>query len=32
MIVPVKIWTDFKHKVGLPKYETTGAAGIGVGA
>ena len=32
MIVPVKIWTDFKHKDGLPKYETTGAAGMDVRA
>lgn len=30
--VPVKIWTEFAHEFGLPKYETPGAAGMDVRA
>lgn len=30
--VPVKIWTEFTHEFGLPKYETSGAAGMDVRA
>lgn len=28
--VPVKIWTEFIHSHGMPKYETAGAAGMDV--
>lgn len=30
--IPVKIWTEFAHNHGLPKYETAGAAGMDVRA
>lgn len=28
--IPVKVWFDLKHKEGVPKYETIGAAGMDV--
>lgn len=30
--IPVKIYTEFNHEYGLPKYETAGAAGMDVRA
>ena len=30
--VDVKVWTDFKHDFGLPRYETVRAAGMDVRA
>jgi dUTP pyrophosphatase len=32
MKVPVKVWFNFKHNDGQPKYETVGAAGMDVRA
>jgi dUTP pyrophosphatase len=32
MKVPVKVWFDFKHNDGQPKYETVGASGMDVRA
>ena len=30
--IPVKVWFDLKHNDGIPKYETSGAAGMDVRA